>query len=124
VTGIRLTAAAERQLEELVQHSVSEYGFDAASRYLSLFFTAVNAIGDEPALAGSTAVPGLAGVRSYSLRGARMRTTRDHRVGNPRHVVVYRTAADGVIEILGLVHDRMMLARHARAMIARADAPG
>jgi toxin ParE1/3/4 len=38
------------------------------------------------------------------------------RVGQPRHIVIYRIAADGVVEVLGVAHDRMRLARAARRM--------
>ncbi|MBE7213252.1 MAG: hypothetical protein INR65_19740 [Gluconacetobacter diazotrophicus] len=43
------------------------------------------------------------------------------RVGAPRHLVIYREAADGVVEVLGLVHDRMVLSRAARFMLRKAD---
>jgi toxin ParE1/3/4 len=46
---------------------------------------------------------------------------RGDRVGEPRHLVVYRVAPDGVTEILSLVHDRMLLARAVRR---EAETPG
>jgi len=47
---------------------------------------------------------------------ATLGTAPDIRVGNPRHIVVYRVANDGVVEIVGMAHDRMLLARAARRM--------
>jgi hypothetical protein len=47
---------------------------------------------------------------------------REHRVGEPRHLIVYRVAPDAVVEILSLVHDRMLLGR--AALGARRDADG
>ncbi len=32
----------------------------------------------------------------------------------PRHLIVYRLGTDGVVEVLGVIHDRMMLVRAAR----------
>jgi toxin ParE1/3/4 len=46
---------------------------------------------------------------------------REHRVGEPRHLVIYRVAPDGVVEILSVVHDRMLLARAARRAQREAD---
>jgi len=46
---------------------------------------------------------------------------REHRVGEPRHLVIYRVAPDGVVEILSLVHDHMRLARAARRAQLEAD---
>jgi hypothetical protein len=34
-------------------------------------------------------------------------------VRNPRHLLLYRVAEDGVLEVLGLAHDRMRLSRAA-----------
>jgi hypothetical protein len=34
-------------------------------------------------------------------------------------LVVYRVGTDGVVEILGLAHDRMLLDRAARRMVQR-----
>jgi hypothetical protein len=41
---------------------------------------------------------------------------------SPRHLVVYRLGRDGVVEIIGLVHDRMLLTRAARRMHRQAGA--
>jgi hypothetical protein len=43
------------------------------------------------------------------------------RVRSPRHLIVYRVAADGVVEVLALVHDRMVLSRAAHRSIRAAD---
>jgi toxin ParE1/3/4 len=46
---------------------------------------------------------------------------REHRGGEPRHLVIYRVAPDGVVEILSLVHDDIRLARAARRAQLEAD---
>ena len=91
-------------------------------RYHRLIIAAMTAIGDHPTLPGSREVTGGAGVRALHLRFARRLVAREHRVGEPRHLVIYRVAPDGEAEILSLVHDRMLLARAARS--AQRDADG
>jgi toxin ParE1/3/4 len=73
-------------------------------------FSAVAAF---PTLPGSQEV---AGARVYPLRLGRRLVSPEQRVGRPRHLVVYRIGIDGLVEILGLAHDRMLLDRAARRM--------
>ncbi len=82
----------------------------------------MTAIGDSPAMPGSRDVPKVAGVRTLHLRSVRRLVPREHRVGQPRHLVVYRVAPDGVTEILSVVHDRMLLIGAARRAKREADA--
>ena len=79
------------------------------------------ALGEEPDLPGSVAVPRLEGVRAYPTRLGRRRVEPARRVAAPRHLVVYRLASDRVVEILGLVHDRMVLSRAARRIVRTID---
>lgn len=81
----------------------------------------MNALGDEPEILGSVEVPHLAGVRAYPTRLARRRVEPARRVAAPRHLIVYRLASDGLVEILGLVHDRMVLSRAAQKIVLSAD---
>jgi toxin ParE1/3/4 len=61
-------------------------------------------------------LPGAPGVRAYPMRLGRRLSDPGHRVGQPRHIVIYRIAADGVVEVLGVAHDRMRLAGAVRRM--------
>lgn len=63
----------------------------------------------------------LPGIRAYPARLARQHIESARRVASPRHLVIYRLAADGMVEILGLVHDRMVLSRAARKIVRTAD---
>ncbi|WP_203076854.1 hypothetical protein [Falsiroseomonas ponticola] len=65
---------------------------------------------------GSAEVPRLPGVLAYPTRLARRRVDPNSRVGRPRHLIIYRVAPDGIVVILGLVHDRMVLSRAAQRM--------
>ncbi len=79
------------------------------------------ALGDEPDMPGSVEVPRLSGIRAYPTRLSRLRVEPTRRVAGPRHVIIYRLVSDGVVEILGLVHDRMVLSRAARKIVRSAD---
>jgi toxin ParE1/3/4 len=61
------------------------------------------------------------GVRAYPLSLARRLVPPEARVRNPRHIVVYRLTTDGMVEILGLAHDRMLLGMAAQRMRHKTD---
>lgn len=110
----RLVGHAEDRIDQVVLDSARQFGFDAAVRYNKLILAALTAIGASPSLAGSKAVPRIQELRMVPLRLAGRFVALEDRVGRPRHLVVYRVAPDGIVEILSLVHDRMDLTRAAR----------
>jgi toxin ParE1/3/4 len=109
----RLLGGAEDDIDRILLRSAREWGFEAADRYDCLMRTVFSAVATLPALHGSRKI---AGVRVYPLRLGRRLVAPEQRVGRPRHLVVYRVGMDGVVEILGLAHDRMLLDRAARRM--------
>lgn len=117
----RLTRAAEEQIDAILLRSARIHGFEAAGRYGQLILVALAALGEVPDLPGSVEVPRLPGIRAYPARLSRFRVEPSRRVGAPRHLIIYGLAADGVVEILGLVHDRMLLSRAARKIVRDAD---
>ena len=117
----RLTRTAEDQIDALLLDSARDLGLEAAGRYGQLILTVMAALGEEPQMIGSAEVPRLPGIRAYPTRLARQRVEPARRVASPRHLVIYRLAADGVVEILGLVHDRMVLSRAARRIVRTTD---
>lgn len=82
-------------------------------------FAALAAVPDRP---GSQEIATAAGVRVYPLRIGRRLVVQEQRVGSPRRIVVYRVGSDGVVEIIGLAHDRMLLSRAVRQMRRAAEA--
>jgi toxin ParE1/3/4 len=116
----RLLQGGEDDVDRILTQSARGWGIDGAIRYNKLMLAVFDAVGSSPVLPGSLAVPNVNGVWSYHLRLGRRMVEAGQRVGRPRHIVVYRVAADGVVEIMGLAHDRMLLARAARQMQRKA----
>ncbi len=110
----RLVGHAEERIDQVIMRSAQQFGIDAAVRYNKLILAALAEVGAVPGLAGSKTVPRVQGLRTFPLRLASRLVQPEDRVGHPRHLVVYRLAPDGVVEILSLVHDRMDLVRAAR----------
>ncbi len=117
----RLLGGAEDDIDRILLQSARQWGIDAARRYDLLIRAVFSVVGDDPALPGHQAVAKVPGVRVYPLRLGRRLVDPEQRVGQPRHIVVYRVAADGVVEIIGIAHDRMLLARVARRMQRKAS---
>ena len=109
----RLLGGAEGDIDRILLCSATQWGFEAAGRYDRLMRAVFAAVAAFPALNGSHEI---AGVRVYPLRLGRRLVSFEQRVTRPRHLVVYRVGTDGVVEILGLAHDRMLLDRAARRM--------
>ncbi len=115
-TTYRLVGPAERQIDRILLESAREFGIEAAARYHRLMLAAMDAVGEIPGRPGARDVPRVTGLRVFHLRSARRLVAAEFRVGQPRHLIVYQVGADGITEILGLAHDRMLLTRAARRM--------
>lgn len=113
----RLAGRAEDQVDRILLEGAREWGLDAAARYHRLMLAAWAELGRDPGLRGVRPVARVPGVMAYPLRFAKhLVQPPAERVGRPRHVVVFRVGSDGVVEILGLAHDRMLLVRAARRL--------
>lgn len=117
----RLARSAERALEDIRLRGIIEWGEIVADRYDLLLDTALREIGNDPRLQGSQPIPLMLGIRTYPIRLSRNHIPSKDRIGRPRHLIVYRIAADGVVEILGVVRDRMLLGRAARRLAKEAS---
>jgi toxin ParE1/3/4 len=113
----RLVGPAEHQIDRILLESARQRGIEAAVRYHRLILAAMGAVGESPGRPGARDVPRVKGLRVFHLRSARRLVAPEYRVGQPRHLIVYQVAAaDGITEILGVAHDRMLLTRAARRM--------
>lgn len=123
MAGYRLVRAAEDQIDDILLKSAKAFGIEVAGRYSLMIRTALDAIGDDPGLLGSIETPRLPGIRAYPTRLSRMRVEPSRRIGAPRHTVIYRLGSDGISEVFGLVHDRMVLSREARRLVRNQKLP-
>jgi toxin ParE1/3/4 len=112
----RLLAGADNDIDRVLHQSARRWGFDAAERYNLLMEAVFSHIAESPDSPGSQPISKVPGVRAYPLRLGRTLIEPDRRVARPRHIVVYRLGTDGLVEIIGLAHDRMLLDRAARRM--------
>jgi toxin ParE1/3/4 len=117
----RLVGQAGGQVTRILTDSARKFGLPAAERYYRLMLAAFAALSDRPIQTASDDALLPPGVRVYPLSLARRLVPLEQRVGRPRHIVLYRVAPDGVVEVLGLAHDRMLLGRAARRMQREAD---
>jgi len=62
----------------------------------------------------------LPGVRSFHIRYARSEAL-EYKVKNPVHVLYYRVVRPGLIEIVGVLHERMEPSRHLRIVSGDKD---
>jgi toxin ParE1/3/4 len=109
---IILADPAKRDLAEVMEWSVREFGERAALRYDALIRQALKDIAADPERAGSKERPELMikGARTYHLQFSRTRV-RGARVRKPRHFLLYRWAG-GAVELARILHDSRDLQRH------------
>lgn len=110
MSRLRLSAAAEADIADILEWSQARFGEAAKARYGRLLAAALRALAEDPAIAGSLARPELgAGLRSLHLRAFRRRG--GERVGRPRHLVIYAAPEPGLVEIVRVLHEAMELRR-------------
>ncbi|SKB42279.1 type II toxin-antitoxin system RelE/ParE family toxin [Sphingopyxis flava] len=111
---IRLTAAAEADIIEILEHSEREFGPAARERYDRLMRSALRDLAESPTRPGSAARRELGDdIRSWHLRLSRERAKVDGlAVRRPRHLLLYALIGDDVVGILRVLHDAMELHRH------------
>lgn len=109
----RISAEARQDLADILVYSAQQFGPVARKRYQSLLVGSFNLIATDPYGPVSRARDELhEGLRSLHLAHAQRGIPSEQRVGQPRHVVFYRVAADDVIEIVRLLHDLMKPKEH------------
>jgi len=104
---------ARRDIAAIVKRSLQEFGEAAALRYEALVRQALLDIKADPERPGSKARPEvmIGGARTYHISLSRHRVS-GPKVKEPRHFLLYRRRADGVIEVARVLHDSRDLARH------------
>lgn len=111
---IRLAAAANADIIDILAQSELDFGPTARRRYEALLSTALRDISEAAERPGSAARPELGGdIRSWHLRLSRERArSPDGGVRRPRHLILYTVIDDATIGVLRVLHDAMELHRH------------
>ena len=118
----RLAALAEAQIREILDWSEARFGPRARRRYATLLVAAMADVAAAPGRPTVTKVR--AGGHDVGLY--QVAHSREHvpdppgRVGAPRHLLVFEVGADGIVDILGLVHERMLRGRALRRILRAA----
>jgi toxin ParE1/3/4 len=117
-----VTAPARRDIAAILKRSLREFGEAAALRYRTLIRQGLIDIEADPERPGSKERPEIMarGVRTYHLEFSRSRVS-GSRVKEPRHFLLYRCRADGVIEVARILDDARDLQRHLPGDYRRAD---
>ncbi len=114
-----LTGPAEAQIDEILEWSQRKFGDHARARYAELIVTAMEDVSEDPGNANIM----WRRVSSADLGIYHIEHSRDHvpdppgRVKQPRHRIVFRINQAGGMDILGVIHDRMLPTRALRRIV-------
>jgi toxin ParE1/3/4 len=109
---LRISPQARADIRRILIWSEEHFGRDAALRYEELMIQALRDLEANPVRAGVRQRPDLpTGMLSYHLVASRNRVA-GARVSSPRHLVLFRQSAEGVFEVVRILHDSRDLARH------------
>ena len=108
----RLARPAQIDLANMLATSAERWGAEGRRRYAAVLAVAMRQIADQPEGPLTKKRPELrSGIRSFHVRHTR-RSAQNVPVRRPAHVLYYRVAQDGVIEIVRVLHERMEPRRH------------
>ena len=108
----RLARPAQLDLGNILATSAERWGAEGQQRYAAVLADAMRQVADEPQGPLTKNRTELrSGIRSFHVRHAR-RASDAAKVRRPVHVLYYRVAPQGVIEIVRVLHERMDPSRH------------
>ena len=117
----RLAAPAQADLEYILATSAERWGIEGRRRYSAVLSAAIRKVAADPAGRFTRDRPELfPGVRSFHIRYARSEAP-ESKVKNPVHVLYYRVVRPRLIEIVGVLHERMEPSRHLRIVSGDED---
>jgi toxin ParE1/3/4 len=118
----RLSLPARADLAQILATSVERWGTEGKRRYAKVLAAGMRKVAADPD--GPTTRDRAAlrrGIRSFHLRNARVGDV-EAKVRKPVHVLFYRVAGPGVVEIVRILHERMEPSRHIGADL-KSNAP-
>lgn len=102
---------AQADIVNTLAWTMRRFGTQAQERYERLLSSALADLLADPQRIGSAARPELGdGVRSYHLQHSKKHSN----VTRTRHLILYRMADAGTVEVGRVLHDAMELERHVR----------
>jgi toxin ParE1/3/4 len=117
----RLARPAQIDLANILATSAERWGAEGRQRYAAVLAAAMRQVADQPEGPLTKKRPELrSGIRSFHVRYTR-RSAEDATVRRPVHVLYYRVAQEGVIEIVRVLHERMEPSRHLDELPAEGD---
>jgi toxin ParE1/3/4 len=121
MSRVRLAGPAQTDLANILSTSAERWGAEGRERYAAVLAGAMRQVAAEPegllTKKRSELRPGL---RSFHVRDARS-TPSVGKVRRPVHVLYYRVAQKGVIEIVRVLHERMEPSRHLHNLPTEGD---
>jgi len=108
----RLSDLAKADIAAILRTSEERRGQQARIRYRALLTAALRRIAAAPE--GNLTIDRTAllpGIRSFHIRHSRDES-REAPVENPVHVIFYRAAQPGLVEVVRVLHDRMEPSEH------------
>ena len=107
-----LSGPAQADLQNILALSVERHGVEGRRRYAALVAAALRGVAANPE-GPATRDRGdvFTGIRSFHIRHARGDVPGE-KVTRPVHIIHYRAAQPGVIEIIRVLHERMEPALH------------
>jgi toxin ParE1/3/4 len=117
----RLSTLARVDLARILATSAERWGVEGRRRYSAILSAAMRKVAADPTGRMTRARPDLSsGIRSFHVRYARGDIP-ELKVRNPVHILYYRAAQPGLIEILRVLHERMEPSRHVETALADED---
>jgi toxin ParE1/3/4 len=108
----RLARPAQIDLANILATSAERWGAERHDSYATILVAAMRQVAVEPGGPLTRKRPELrSGLRSFHIRYARP-PAEAAKVKRPVHVLYYRIARDGPIEIVRVLHERMEPSRH------------
>jgi toxin ParE1/3/4 len=111
---IIIAPKARSDIASILAWTQENFGPQTMNRYSKLIQTAIEEIGEDPKLAGSTGRLEIGEhCRTYHLCHSRKKAGRvGGKIRHPRHFLLYRVTETNVVEIGRVLHDSMELEAH------------
>jgi len=113
VGEFRLSRPAEAELDGILDWSEARFHEIGRIRYATLLVQAMQDVADDPQRSGVEWIHAL-GMRIGVYHAWHSRNNVPdpaERVHEPRHLLVFRIADDGIVDVLGFAHDSMLRSR-------------